>query len=96
MHVMISYRVKRGRVEQNLELLERVYAELRAAPLTGLRYASFRLADGVSFLDLVETDGPGRFSQLRSFREFRSGLDERCEEPPVLTDLCAIDSYDFD
>jgi hypothetical protein len=95
MQVMISYKLKRESLEPNLELLAAVYAELHATRPEGVRYASFQLEDEVSFVDFAETDGPGRFSQLDSFRVFRSGLEERCEELPVLTELRTAGSYNF-
>ena len=91
--VQIRYRIKPEFLEQELELLRAVFAELEAKRPEGLRYESFRLEDGVSFVELVETDGPGRFSQLQSFRRYRSTLDERCDEPPVVTELDEVGAY---
>ena len=93
MRVLVRYRVKPEHLEHQLELLGTVFAELASVRPEGVRYESFRLPDGVSFVDLVETDGPGRFSALESFRRYRSTLDERCDEPPVVSELDEVGSY---
>jgi hypothetical protein len=44
----------------------------------------------------VETEGnPGALSQLKAFQRYRSTLDERCEEPSVLTVLHEVGSFRF-
>ena len=93
---MIRYKVKRDGVERNLELLRAVYEEMEAARPDGLSYATFQLEDGVSFVDLVSTEnGPGPLSRLEAFRRFRSTLDERCDEPPTMTELREVGSFRF-
>lgn len=94
--LMIRYRVKRDGVGRNLELLRAVYEEMEAVQPDGLSYATFQLEDGVSFVDLVATeDGPKPLSQLEAFRRFRSTLDERCDEPPTMTELREVGSFRF-
>jgi quinol monooxygenase YgiN len=98
MQVMISYRVRPDQVERNAELLGDVYAELAATQPDGLRYATFRADDERSFVALVEFDGqPGTapHHRLASFQRYRSTLDERCEQPPVVTLLHEVGSYGF-
>ncbi len=94
--VMIRYKVKPDHVERELELLRAVYEELESTQPDGLRYATFQLEDEVSFVEFVVTDGPGRFSQLESFRTYRATLEERCEEPPVVIELHEVGSFRFD
>lgn len=94
--VMIRYKLRPNQVERNLELLHAVYEELRSNPPEGLRWASFQLDDEVSFVDFVVGHGPpGQLSQFETFRTFRSTLDERCDEPPVMTELHEVDSLGF-
>ncbi len=98
MQVMISYKVKPDQVERNAELLGDVYAELAATRPGGLRYATFRVDDQGSYMALVEFDGlPGTapHHRLTSFQRYRSSLDERCEQPPVVTVLDEVGSYGF-
>jgi len=94
-NVMIRYTIKRDQVARELELLGAVYEELESTQQDGLRYATFQLQDKVSFVELAVTDGPGRFSQLKSFCHYRATLDERCDEPPVITKLHEVGSFRF-
>jgi hypothetical protein len=93
MQVMIRYKVKPEQVERNLELLRAYFEELESTQPGGVRDAAFQLEDSVTFVHIVETDQPGRFSQLETFRAYRSTLNERCDEPPVVTALHEIGSF---
>lgn len=93
MRVMISYKVKKDQVEPELQLLRAIYDELEATRPSGLRYATFQLGDEVSFVEIAETAAPGQFSDLAAFRAYRETLDERCDEPPVVTELREVGSF---
>ncbi len=94
--VMIRYTVTRDRVEGHLKLLRAAYEELDAIRPDGLRWATFQLDDGVRFVDFVSGDSPPRLlSQLPAFQRYRATLDERCDEPPVLTVLHEVGSFRF-
>ena len=57
---MVSYTLKADRVAENERLAAAVYDALKQARPPGLRYATFRLEDGVSFVHIVshaEPDG---------------------------------------
>ena len=92
---MVRYKVRPERAAENVALVEAVYAELARERPDGLRYATFRLPDGVSFMHVViETDQPGRIlGQLASFQAFQQGIEDRCEEPPVATEVTLVGSY---
>jgi quinol monooxygenase YgiN len=94
--VMVRYRVKPGQAERNEELVRAVYEELHHAEPTGLRYATFRLEDGVSFVHLAESeDAQSPLTKLAAFQEFQRELQDRCDEPPVVTELSEIGSFRF-
>ncbi len=98
MQVMIRYKLKPGEVERNLELLRAVYADLATANPEGLRYGTFQLDDGVSFVAFTEFDdepGAAPHHRLASFQRYRACLDERCEEPPVAHVLRDVGSFRF-
>ena len=64
--VMVRYKVKPERAQENERLIRAVYEELAQTTPAGLRYATFKLEDGVSFLlarvrrgDTVATIGAG-------------------------------------
>ena len=71
--VMVRYKVKPERAAENEELVRAVYAELHETRPAGLRYATFKLDDGVSFVHLAETTRTARvqLSQLAAFKRFQ-------------------------
>jgi hypothetical protein len=79
----------------NEELVRAVYDELRETRPEGLGYATFRLDDGVSFVHLAEhdEDGPNQLTPLASFKRFQDGIAERCDDPPVASELSTIGAY---
>jgi quinol monooxygenase YgiN len=94
--VMVRYKLKPDRVTENEALVRAVYEELRQAEPEGLRYATFKLEDGVSFVHFSSTetdDGRNPLSDLRAFKEFQKEIRDRCEEPPVVTELEEIGSF---
>ena len=93
---MVRYTVKPGRAAENQRLIERVMEALATEAPAGLHYAAFRLEDGVSFVHVVshESEDVGDvLRELPAFREFRAGLDDRCEAKPVRTPMHQIGSY---
>jgi hypothetical protein len=92
--VIVQYKVKPGREAENEELVKAVYAELAEAQPEGLRYATFVGPDGVSFTHIAEHDeGPAKLTDRAAFRRFVAELRDRCDEPPVTTELRQIGSY---
>lgn len=94
--VMVRYKVKPDQVAKNEELVRAVYDELHRIEPAGLRYATFQLEDGVTFIHLasVETDGDEHpLTGLESFKRFQAGVADRCDEPPVLTATREIGSF---
>lgn len=92
---MVRYKVRPGRADENVALVEAVYAQLAAERPAGLQYATFRLPDGVSFMHLVvDTDQPGRIlGRLAAFQAFTADIESRCDEPPVVTELSIVGRY---
>jgi hypothetical protein len=91
--VMVRYRVRPDRVVENEELVRAVYDELAATRPAGLRYATFKLADGVTFVHLAQHDEDNPLRMIAAFQRFQEGIRERCDEPPVATELDEIGSY---
>ncbi len=92
---LVRYKVRPDRAEENVALVEAVYAELARVRPEGLRYATFRFPDGVSFMHLVvETDRPGSIlGQIAAFQAFSAEIESRCEEPPVATEISLVGSF---
>lgn len=96
--IVVRYRVKPDAAEENQQLIERVFAELDERRPEGLRYASFRLEDGVSFLHVASIDaaaGGNPLLELPSFADFTRGIAERCDEPPASHAARTVGSYGF-
>ena len=60
---VVRYRTKPEHAEANAELVRAVFEELAANDPAGLRYATYRLDDGVTFVHVatIEGDQPPRF-----------------------------------
>ena len=96
--VMVRYKVKAEKAAENEEFITSVFEDLRQTHPDGLRYASFKLEDGVSFVHIasIETEnGENPLSQSSAFKSFQENIKARCEEPPVVVDLHTIGSYRF-
>ena len=96
--VMVRYTVKPGRAAENERYIQQVFAELARTAPPNMRYAAFKLDDGVSFVHVYtneRTDGSEPLLELPAFQAFRAGLEERCETPRVATPLHEIGSYGF-
>jgi hypothetical protein len=92
--VMVRYKVKPNRVEENEALVRAVYEELHRIAPAGLRYATFRQDDGTGFVHLAQTeDGVNPLAEVEAFARFQQGIGERCDEPPVVTVLYEVGSY---
>jgi hypothetical protein len=93
--IVVRYNVKPERAAENVELVRDAYDELDETRPEGLRYATFKLEDGVSFVHLAEhdEDGPNQLAPLASFKRFQEGIAERCDEPPVVSEVSTIGAY---
>jgi hypothetical protein len=94
---MVRYKVKPDQVEKNEELVRAVYDELRRTELAGLRYATFKLEDGVSFVHIAAETGEGdrSLADLEAFQAFTKDIGERCDVAPVATGLREVGSFRF-
>ena len=95
---MVRYKVRPERADENVALVQAVYAQLKEERPEGLHYATFRLPDGVSFMHIViDSDQPGRIlNELAAFKAFVTDIESRCDEPPVATELTRVGSYALD
>jgi hypothetical protein len=82
--------------EENSRLIERVFAELGADDPGRLRYAAFRLDDGVSFVHVAVMEGDTNpLNQSSAFAEFQSEITHRTVEPPLAVGAELVGSYRF-
>jgi hypothetical protein len=91
---VVRYRTKPDCADENARLIRQVFAELADHQPEGLRYAAFRLDDGVSFVHVAVIEGEENpLSTSRAFAEFQSGIKDRCEEGPIAADAAVVGSY---
>ncbi len=96
--VMVRYKVKPDQAAKNEELVKQVYEELRQTAPMGIRYATFVLEDGVSFVHVAANeaeDGQNPLMEVAAFRAFQQDINDRCEEPPMPVQLREVGSYGF-
>jgi len=93
--VIVRYTVKPDQVESNEGLVRAVYEELGRTAPAGLRYATFKLEDGVSFVHVASVeaaDGRNPLGQVEAFARFQQGIADRCDNPPVATEMSDVGS----
>jgi hypothetical protein len=94
--ILVRYRVHPDRVAENEQLVKQVYVQLAEARPAGLRYATIKLADGVTFLHQMSAETPAANEALRdlpAFKAFTAGIKERCAELPVTEEVVEIGRY---
>jgi hypothetical protein len=95
--VVVRYRPKADRADENQRLVEAVFAELDAADPGGVRYATLRLADG-TFIHIADVEAdPNPLGDIGAFARFQEGIAERCEpgEGPNPQAATVVGSYRF-
>ncbi len=96
--IMVRYKVKPDKTKENEDLIAKVFAQLDRDKPDGLRYASFKLEDGVSFVHIVSletADGSNPLGKLDAFKAFTAQIKDRCEQLPVPSELSEVGSYRF-
>jgi hypothetical protein len=94
---VVRYRTKPDRAEENAELVRNVFAELAADDPGGLRYVTFRLEDGVSFVHIALIEGEvNPLASSQAFKRFQSEIAQRCDEGPTAQDAAVVGAYAFD
>jgi hypothetical protein len=91
---VIRYRTKPEQADENERLIREVFAELARQSPDGLRYAAFRLHDGVTFLHVAVLDGEENpLTSSPAFAAFQAGIAGRCAEGPIPADATAIGTF---
>ena len=94
--VLVRYKVKADKAQQNIEYIQEVFSALDKSKPEGLRYASFKLEDGLSFIHIasIETeDGENPLLSYDEFKAFTQDIASRCEEPPIASTAETIGNY---
>ena len=95
---MVRYTTTEAHAETNEAMIRAVFAELRARLPKGIRYDSYRVGAGPTFVHIASLDVPGDnpLTALPSFAAFQERLKDRCVEPPVVSDLSPVGSYRYE
>lgn len=96
MKSLIRYKTKPESADENQRLVEKVYAELAARDPGGVRYATLRLEDGVTFIHLFMSDSDDASNTLgaiTAFAQFQRELAQRCVEQPLAQAATVVGSY---
>jgi hypothetical protein len=93
--LMVRSKVKTTHVTEVEAGIKRLFAALHQAQPEGIRYASCRLADGVTYVALLEIDEgvDNPLPTLPEFREFQENLKTWMAEPPTGEQLTVSGSY---
>jgi hypothetical protein len=93
--LMVRGKVKPEHTADVEAAAERMFAAIHKAEVEGVRYASCRLSDGVTYVALLQVDDgvdnplPG----LPEFREFQESLKNWLAEPPTPDQMTVVGSY---
>jgi hypothetical protein len=93
--LMVRSKIKAESVAEVEAAVERVFSAIEQAQPAGVRYASSRLADGVTFVVLLELEGgvDNPLVALPAFVEFQEDLKQWMAEPPTVEQMTVIRSY---
>lgn len=94
--VVIRYETRAEVADENERLVRQVFAQLDEGRPEGLRYATFRLADGVTFMHLAVSEGEtSPLVDLPAFKEFQEALGERLVDGVDRSAATLVGSYRF-
>lgn len=94
--VVVRYKTKPEHADENQKLVEAVYEELARDEPDGLRYATMRLDDGVTFVhfaDIEAEEGRNPLGDTAAFKRFQADIAARCDEPPVAYNGSLVGSF---
>jgi len=92
--VIVRYQTRPDAADENQRLVQQVFAQLAEDDPGGLRYATFRLADGVTFVHVATVEGDvNPLSKVSAFAEFQREIGDRVEAPPQAADATLVGSY---
>jgi hypothetical protein len=93
---IITYKVRPENAALNEKLIRAVFDELAHVAPDNVQYIVFALADGLSFVHVVEVEG-GKNPPLglTSFKRYTESVLERCQGPPSVNDAREVGSYGY-
>jgi hypothetical protein len=92
---LINYMVKPDKVEENVQLIQNVFKELKVARIHGLKYSVYKMGENV-FVHIAQFETPDSqtaFMELDSFKAFRENISARQLEKPIVNPIVEIASF---
>jgi hypothetical protein len=94
--VVVRYRTRPDAAEENARLVEAVFTSLSEVAPSDFRYATYRLADGVTFVHVARIAGTENpLPALPAFADFQRELAQRCVEQPEPSEATVVGAYGF-
>lgn len=93
--LMVRARVREDRVSDVEESAQKMFAAIEQESPGGVRYASCKAPDGVTFVAILEleADDDNPLAGLPAFQQFQTDLKDRLAEPPIAEPLQIVGSY---
>jgi hypothetical protein len=93
--LMVRSKVKEDNVADVEAAIEKAFSAIKQAGPAGVRYASGKLADGVTFVALLEVDDgvENPLPAMPAFIEFQEDLKKWTAEPPTLDQITVVGTY---
>jgi hypothetical protein len=92
---VVRYEMRPDAADENQRLVERVFAELSAEQPDGLRYACYRLDDGVTFVHVGTIEEGDPLGGSAAFQEFQREFGDRVAGQPAVGNGALVGSYGF-
>ena len=92
---MIRAKVKAEKAAELEKTVKNMFSAIETAQPEGVRYASCKLADGETYVILLELDNDevNPLGGLPEFRSFQENLPAWLAEPPAVDQLTPLGSY---
>jgi hypothetical protein len=92
--IQIRAKIRQDAVAEVEAAAAAMFAAIHAAEPSGVRYASAKLPDGVTFLVTLHLDGDQNpLTAIPQFNDFQAGIAGWLSEPPVVEPLQVVGSY---
>ena len=93
--VMVRSTIKAEKTADMEAAAKEMFAAIDQAAPHGVRYASCRLPDGVTYVALLQLDdgADNPLAALPAFQRFQDGLKDWLAGPPVIEQLTPVGSY---
>ena len=93
---IVQYKLKAESAEKTEKIIHAVFTKLAKTRPQGIRYSSYKLEDGLTFVHHAVAsphNGVNLLQHLEAFMAFVRAIKERCEKPPRAMSASEIGSY---